>query len=101
MNEPSAGCLPRRLRRTAAVGCLAVALAVPAFYQAAAQQVYDGRSSFYIDGRTPVDARTREQVEAYIQEQRIADQREAERLERLELFIFQDRIYTGTSYGRY
>jgi len=90
-----------RGRGWAAAAGLAAALAVPVVVPASAQQFHDGSTSFYIDGSVPVDERTRDAVEAYIEQKRIDDAREAERREKEELFIFKDRIYSGQSYGRY
>jgi hypothetical protein len=92
------------IRSRTALGCglaLALAAGIGLAPIAAAQQFLTSPGSFYIDGGTPVDPQTRDLVDAYLQQKKIEDLREAERLEGLELFIYKDRIYTGSSFGRF
>ena len=83
-------------------GALALTMIAAAFVSPAlAQDVFGGTQSFYIDGNRPVDQRTRDLVDAYVIHKEIRDREEAERREKLELFINNDLISSGMPYGRY
>ena len=78
----------------ALAGALAIAaIAAPAGAQESYSS-YGGSQNLYIDGNTPIDNRTRDLVDAYVIHKEILDREEAERLQRLELFIYHDTIHS-------
>ncbi|VAW10159.1 hypothetical protein MNBD_ALPHA09-1178 [hydrothermal vent metagenome] len=81
-----------------AVG-LAVGLSGAATAQA--QEFFDGRQSIYIDGSTPVDARTKALVDAYFDEIRNRQEAKAEERERFNRFIYHDNIVGAQQFGRW
>lgn len=87
------------MRLTAlALSGAALFLALPSLAQ---QPDFSAPQSLYIDGRTPVDQRTRDLVDAYLIYKEQLDREEAERRERFELFIYQDNIHSEHPFGRY
>ena len=76
----------------------AAMISLPALGQ---EPYYAAPESIYIDGRTPVDQRTRDLVDAYLIHKELLDQEEAERRERYELFIYQDNIHSERPHGRF
>lgn len=59
------------------------------------------QTSVYIDGRIPVDPRTRAEVDAYFDELENRRRAEAEERERFQRFIYQDNIFGPQQQGRF
>lgn len=68
---------------------------------AAAQQPFDGQSSIYVDGSTPVDSRTRALVDAYMDQLDNERRARAEERERFDRFIHHDNVFGLQQQGRY
>lgn len=59
------------------------------------------RQSIFIDGSTPVDARTRARVDAYFDEIENREQAKAEERTRLNRFIYHDNSFGSQQFGRW
>jgi len=86
-----------------ALGVAALGISLLAFVHqsVAAQEIFDGRQSIYIDGSTPVDARTKARVDAYFDEIRNREQARAEARMRLDRFIYHDNAFGAQQVGRW
>jgi len=92
-----------RVRRfsVTAGSVLALAVGLGTVATAQTQEIFDSRKSIYIDGSTPVDARTRARVDAYFDQIRNLEQARVEERERFNRFIYQDNISGAQQIGRW
>jgi len=80
---------------------LALVVSFAAGATAQTQEIFDSRQSIYIDGSTPVDARTKARVDAYFDEIRNREEARAEDRERFNRFIYHDNIFGAQQIGRW
>jgi len=79
----------------------AIAVGLSSFAAVNAQEIFDGRQNIFIDGSTPVDARTKARVDAYFDEIRNREEARAEERERFNRFIYHDNIFGAQQIGRW
>ena len=62
---------------------------------------FNNRTSIFIDGSTPVDARTKALVDAHFDQIRDREQAKAEERQRLDRFIYHDNTFGAQQSGRW
>lgn len=93
---------PLGLARNLALGlALGLAASLAVSLTAEAQQAFSEQQSIYIDGATPVDARTKALVDAYFDEIRNRQQAKVEERERFNRFIYHNNIAGAQQFGRW
>ena len=81
----------------------ATLVAAANFSAAQAQQVtsFARSGTYYIDGSTPVDAKTRALVDVYLEQRRNRELEEAERRDRVTLFQYHNNTSMDLQLGRF